>query len=325
VAVLLGVGLIAAWLVLPLAAPAQREMAPFSGTLLYRRDGDLWQLNLATNEQRLFLRPDRGLVSHFAYSPDRQRLAYSVNVLDDNYRLVSSDILVGDADGRNARSVVHEEGNGVVVTSATWTADPNRLIYSRANRLEINGRVEEVNLTTGERSLVVADASSPSASPTAAALAYQTTVNRRWNIMGLDRAAGSQKRIVSEEWFDDADHPSYSPDGSTIAFVAAGAGPDNLSGGPSWTAWAAALGAPGTAAAHDLANALFDLWSALPDGSGMHRIAQLFDLQPDIAWSPDGRHIASFGTIDLQVVDVETGAVQSLPRLKGDGPIAWGN
>src|SRR5438128_2220537 len=62
-AILLASGLLAAWFVAPLTAPAQREMAPFSGTLLYRRDGDLWQLNLATNEQRLFLRPDRGLVN----------------------------------------------------------------------------------------------------------------------------------------------------------------------------------------------------------------------------------------------------------------------
>src|SRR3954451_2330053 len=90
--------LIAVQLVAPLSVPAQPALAPFSGSLLFRRSGDLWQVNLTTGEERLFLRPERGLVGQAVYSPDGQRLAYAVNVLDDAYRLISSDIVLTDAE-----------------------------------------------------------------------------------------------------------------------------------------------------------------------------------------------------------------------------------
>ena len=106
--------------------------------------------------------------------------------------------------------------------------------------------------------------------------------------------------------------------------MAAGSGPQTSSAAP-WPAWAGALAGFPIAAAHNLNGALYDLWVTQSDGSGLRRLAQLFDPEPFIAWSPTGRHIAVLGTLGLQIVDVETGAVQQLPRPRGDGPITWGD
>jgi hypothetical protein len=66
---------------------------------------------------------------------------------------------------------------------------------------------------------------------------------------------------------------------------------------------------PRAAAAHGLPGLFFDLWVMRADGSELHRVAPLLDLQPEIAWSPSGRQIAALGSLQFQVVDVETGAV----------------
>ena len=110
--------------VAPMAAPAQPAVSRFSGGLLFRAGPDLWRVDLTTGEQRVFLRPERGYVMHAAYSSDRRNLAYSVNVTDDQTnRLQSSDVIIADADGRNGRTVAHEEDGNYTVGAASWPAE----------------------------------------------------------------------------------------------------------------------------------------------------------------------------------------------------------
>lgn len=61
-----------------------------------------------------------------------------------------------------------------------------------------------------------------------------------------------------------------------------------------------------------------------PDGSGLKRVAALSNEQPYVAWSPDGRHVAVWGGIGLQIVDAASGAVRLLRNPVGTGPISWG-
>src|SRR5207248_9843095 len=142
-------------------------------------------------------------------------------------------------------------------------------------------RVEEVDLSSGERNLILDPGSAPAASPTDAVLAYQTRAGLRWNIWKLDRSTGAKTEIVNADWFDDADHPLFSPDGASIAFVAAGAGPLPGAAEPGLLSDLFRIGRPRVAAAHDLIGVLFDLWVVQANGDGLPRVAELFDVQPE--------------------------------------------
>jgi Tol biopolymer transport system component len=168
---------------------------------------------------------------------------------------------------------------------------------------------------------VLEGGSSPSASPTQPTLAYATPAGNRWTIWALDRQSDARREIVRASWFDDADNPAFSPDGSLVAFVAAGSGPATA---PSLQEIFMDLGRPRPAAAHNLLATFFDLWVVRPDGGGLRRVAQLLDLQPEFTWSPDGRYIAAMGTLQLQIVDVESGESWSVPRPSGKGKLSWG-
>jgi hypothetical protein len=292
----------------------QETFAQFSGGLIYLRDGGLWRLDLTSQEQRPLVSLSAGTVTHAAYAPDRGRLAYSVVYRNPAYQVLGAEIVVADADGSNPRVVAEEWGTGFSVGWPTWPHATDHLVYTKRNVREGSQRVEEVHLATGARSVVVEAGSSPAASPSAPLVAYQTFVAQRYNILFFDRGAGTHTEVVDARWFEDTDDPAFSPDGATLAFVAAGAGP--LPTGRT---------RPGVAHAHDLPGVFFDLWTVGADGSNLQRLAQLFDSMPYIAWSPTGHHLAAWGLFDLQIVDVTTGAIRSLGRTTGGGPISWGN
>jgi Tol biopolymer transport system component len=132
---------------------------------------------------------------------------------------------------------------------------------------------------------------------------------------------------VPEAWFNDSDVPTFSPDGSLLVFVAAGPGP--IQGGLSGVLGRLGDLLPGVAEAHDLPDP-FDLWTISPAGTGIRRLALLGNIQPYLAWSPDGRYIAAWGSGGLQIVDTAAGfAVDPVqfPRGRfadGSGGISWG-
>jgi Tol biopolymer transport system component len=299
---------------------AQSQLTPYSGELFYLWHGDAWRLDLATNESRLFLHPSAGHVTHLVPAPDRRRVAYAIDVLDSTSRLQSSEISVADGDGTNAQAVVREAGEGYRVGWLSWPSDPLKLVYSKENPARGVERIEEVDLATGERTLLLEGGSSPYASPTQPLLAYATPAGNRWTIWALDRQSDIRREVVRASWFDDADNPAFSPDGSLIAFVAAGSGPATA---PTLQEIFMDLGRPRPASAHNLLATFFDLWVVRPDGGGLRRVAQLLDLQPEFTWSPDGRHIAAMGTLQLQIVDVESGESWSVPRPSGKGKLSW--
>lgn len=307
---------------------AQSDFAPYEGELLYAHDGGIWRFDLATNEASRLVQGPGGLISHIAYSPDHSRLAYAVTNYDPTFNVRSSDIVVLGANGANPRSVVHEAEPGYFVGWVTWPNDPSRLIYGKVNwGRGFTERIEEVHLESGERRLIMESGSAPSASPAAPTLAYQMRAGTRWNILRLDRETLERGELIPANWFDDADRPTFSPDGASIAFVAAGDGPPSPAPSESLPDLLG-LGRLRIAAAHDLFGVFFDLWTVEPSGQNLRRVTPLFDQQPEIAWSPSGRHIVARGSFQLQIVDVATGVTRGLPRPPGStvfgGPIAWG-
>jgi hypothetical protein len=305
-----------------LSHATQEEVAPYRGSLLYLRDGDVWRLDLATQEQRPLIHLDSGAITHVAHSPDRTRVAYSVLYRTATYQVVGADIVVANADGSNPTPVVQESGSGYSVGWPTWPNDTSHLVYTKRNVRDGSQRVEEVDLTTGERTLLVDDGSSPAASPTQPLVAYQVWAAARYNIVFLDRQDDSHRQVVDARWFEDADDPIFSPDGASLAFVGAGAGPPTDVSG---IGQRLARRLVSQASAHDLPGVFFDLWTVGADGAGLRRLAQLFDNNPFIAWAPTGQHVAAWGLFDVQIVDAQTGGTRSLGRIVGSGPISWGN
>jgi Tol biopolymer transport system component len=187
-----------------------------------------------------------------------------------------------------------------------------------------NGRrqIEELDVESGSRSLLVDDASSPSASPDGRWITYDRQMGRAWSIWGFDRNTGAEHEIVPPTWFDDADVPAFAPDSRTIAFAAAGPGPLDLTPLGRVNGFGATLRR--TAHAHDLIGALFDLWTIQADGSGLRRVAVLFSMQPALAWSPGGRHVAVWSSLGLQIVDVDTGGWRLINAPGASGSTSWG-
>lgn len=301
---------------------AQGGPTPYVGSLLYPGPGGIWKLDLPTQQRGLHIQVGSAQVTHVTHSVDRQRLAYSVNRLSASAQLSESEIVVADLDGGSARVVAREEGSVASLNSPTWSRDGRTIAYTITYRSDGRQRVEEVEVATGARSLLVEGGSSPAVSPNDEWLIYAVPVGRAWSLWAQNRRTGSKSQVVSASWFDDADGPVFSPDSGTIAFAAAGTGPE-----PSgWTPAAASLAKAlrGTAHAHDLIGVAYDLWSVRPDGSNLRRVAEVFNVQPYLAWSPDGRHVAVWGGAGLQIVDVATSEWRILVAPAGGGPFSWG-
>jgi Tol biopolymer transport system component len=300
---------------------AAQDVAPYSGSLLYLSNGDVWRLDLQTEERSRLLDIGPGLITHVAHSPDRQRLAIAVVNLDETYRVVSSEIVTTAADGTDRRVVIHEEGSNVALGAPAWAPDGRRIVYV-TTRLDGGRRdIGEVDVTTGARSLLVDDGSSPSPSPDGRWVAYDRQVGRVWSIWGLERDTGVQSEIVPSTWFDDADVPTFGPDSDTLAFAAAGLGPIGPSGLLQARRIAAHVGT--TVRAHDLVGAFFDLWTIHRDGTGLQRVAVLFSTQPALAWSPSGQHVAVWSSLGLQIVDVTTGGWRLITAPGASGSVSW--
>jgi hypothetical protein len=321
------------WGALPSAALVsgrQISVVPDDGVVLYVSRGDLWSYRVADRRHQLFLHLADGVVTHVAHAPDHRRFAFSATYYDRSNNVRASEIVLCDPPCESPEIAVHEEEPGFRVGWASWPSDPGRLVYAKVDLTRGIERVEEVELATGLRSLVLEFGSAPAASPTAPTVVYQTRVGQHWDVRAVDRATGARTELVQADWFLDADHPVFSPDGGSVAFVAAGDGP--ASGDPVGPVRLLAdlfdLGRVRVAAAHDLVGVVFDLWVMQSGGEGLHRVAPLLDLQPEITWSPSGRQLAALGSLQLQIVDLATGETQPAPRppvsSPRGSPLSWG-
>lgn len=309
------------------AQAGQIGQESYSGSLLYLSRAGIWRINLATLERQPFLQEPGAIITHVSHSWDRQRLAYSALVRGARFEILQSRILVAAADGSEPRTVVEEAGSGATVEWPSWSPDGAALVYEKSVPSERTQRVEEVHLATGERRLVAEAGSSPAFAPNGQSIAFASAAGRPASIWQIPRGGRDPIRVVPETGFADLDSPLYAPDGRFIAFVGATipGPPDPLS--PPVALFGAELFS--VASAHPVPGGQFDFWTVRPDSSGLQRGAELLSEQPYLAWSPDGRFIAAWGRLGLQIVDVSSDVageypVRWLTGLPGGGPISWG-
>ncbi len=91
---------------------------------------------------------------------------------------------------------------------------------------------------------------------------------------------------------------------------------------PAALRWAEWLGlAVPTAWAHGLP---WNVWTINLDGSGLTRLADVNEDEPNVAWSPNGTQIAVFGPSALRVVEAKpNGRSEKLVDQGGYGIVDW--
>jgi Tol biopolymer transport system component len=312
------------------SAPIGQEQTIYPGSLLYLSRGGIWQMNLATLQRQPFLDVPNATVTHVSHSWDHQRVAYSTSVRGAGFELLESSIVVAAADGSNPRTVVQESRSGATVEWPSWSPDGSRLVYTKTLLASRIPRVEEVDLATEARTLIAEAGSSPAYSADGESIVYASPAARTWSIWKAPRGGDGPTVLVADNGFEDVDYPLYARGGDFVAFIAAGPGPDPVSSGRARTVGAIALARLlSVARAHPVLGAEFDLWTVRPDGSVLSRAAELLSEEPYISWSPDGRYLAAWGRLGLQIVDATNGSstgfpVQWLTALPSGGPISWG-
>jgi Tol biopolymer transport system component len=213
-----------------------------------------------------------------------------------------ADLYVVDADGSNQKEVLHHARVGEAIRNPVWLS-ANELLVNVRGRGQggfPDLRIELLDLTTGVRRRLVNDAVEVALSPDRKKIAYvsvdkddqreQLTVAdlHTAQIHPLTPDTSPLVFITSIVW---------SPDGSTVAFASAdpttGAAPDS--------------GGTRTFALHPT---LQDLWVVKPDGSDLHRLAELAESQPSLAWAEDSASIYAVGVGGFWRVDTASGTLE---------------
>ena len=220
-----------------------------------------------------------------------------------------------------------------------WLPDGS-LVYERRVLSGSNEAVRIERAQPGQPGLVLAEnAFWPGVSADGTLLAMvRFSGTDRLIVRPLD--GGPEKVLVDRPQFLSIAFPRFSPDGAWIAFTAAaepGIAPEGGStlddraasarGSPRMLAWqlpllgpvAALLGTP-TARAHGVP---WDVWVIRPDGSGLRRVTSFADDDSSVAWSPDGRWLATFSTEAVHVVAPEGPENYCISNEGGYGAMEW--
>ncbi len=221
-----------------------------------------------------------------SWSPDGSRLAFA------SYRSAdgANAIWVMNADGSGLRQLTHPVQDQYVDGQPTWSPDGSQIAFSRDNGYGKQSNIWIVNADgTGLRQLTTDNLSSdPAWAPSGIQIAF-TVYSVGSSNLAVINADGTGLHIIGGPSMDywGPWEPSWSPNGSWIAFVLTHRG-------------------EGTG----------DIWIMKVDGTRMHRLTHRLsadDTSP--SWSPDGRLIAfssdRSGSYKIWTIRVDgTGAYQ---------------
>jgi Tol biopolymer transport system component len=280
-------------------------------------------LRVEGDERKVLVEYDDGsFVLDPAVSHDGRRIAFVRQVpalTTSGGRLDwGADLVVAAADGRDARVVVEHALPGEMVQNPVWLPGDRSIIFAVFSPTpggDIDQRIESVDLDSGRRSRLIANASLPALSPDGRTLAYVTTDPAAGEVrpvlFDLDSGRQLPVRAMSKRltfFFSLA----WSPDGRRLAFAASD--PESSATVP-----------PGRGqllvgyGAHPF---LQDLWLMDADGSNLRLVREFAEGQPSLAWAPDGPAIYIMVSSGLWRVEVETGSRLLLGEGSAFGQIA---
>jgi Tol biopolymer transport system component len=254
---------------------------------------------------------------------DGSKLLFSGEVSDATRNpLDDRDLFVLNADGTETRLTKNpsSETSGSIISP-----DGSQVVYG------CDGGMCTVDTEGGEPRFLLASAGwglfYPTFSPDGAQIAYFDGGGDVDNTLRVINADGSGVRVVIDQEFGHVHDLAWSPDGSRLAFQAAGGGPVRIEhvwivgvDGSGLTdvsqegdAWGAALrwSPSGRQLAFESPGGI---WVINADGSGLRQVALPGRRAP--VWSPDGSRIAYLDEDSLYVADLDGTHVRALGTLE---------
>ena len=240
------------------------------------------------------------------------------------------DLLVVDSDGENLRRVL----GGAMLYSPSWSPDGTRIAY--AQRVDEGGwAVIERDLASGRTSTIHTGPliQNPVYSPDGQKLAFAVWLAAGLEIHEYDVARGCCVEKITDSPGDNIS-PSYSPDGSQIAFHSSRTGRQHIYVMPSGGGNARQISPLGRSVEyyapdwspldskivfHGRSRGQFQIMLA-DGGRAGAQVTQLTAAgrNEDPSWAPDGRHIVytggAGGNEGLYVIDTVTGQTRLLAR-----------
>jgi TolB protein len=192
-----------------------------------------------------------------AYSPDGRRVAFSEPAGNDEWQVATM-----DADGTSQQKVFFEKGTAAL--APRWSPDGARIVFGLGGGFDTRdtpARIMIAHADGSNRRVLAAGAGAgfPSFSPDGKRLVFRVwgkgADERGLRILTLETGAIAQLTSNAFDTF-----PGWSPTGDVIAF----------------TAWR---------------NGDYDIYSILPNGTGLKRLTTAHGNDAHSSWSPDGRYL----------------------------------
>ena len=319
-----GLVILAAWLV----ACSSGGTSLTDRLILVRSEG-IVELSLATGEENLlFANPDESLLIEPAVSPDGRQIAYVRElkpiVLPDQPAEFGHDLYVANADGSGARLVAEHEQQNDQIRAPAWLPDGQRMFVNTQRLLERQfvTAIELLDLATGERVLVLEDASRPAVSGDGRLLAFVREDEDLHQALWIANSDGSDPRVLAgeEDGLASFGVPKFSPDGRFIAFGAA-EDAHEVRRPPFVSRWG---GGARRAERASYNGSPMDIWIVELKGDGIPRkIADLELDAPSLAWSGDGLRLFVLAGSGLFAVDPEGGSTRVSGQGSFHGQLDW--
>jgi Tol biopolymer transport system component len=256
---------------------------------------------VAGREHTLLQFDDGSYIRDPAVSPDGRMIAFSrqLAAATTSGKIdYGSDLYVANREGGGERILIAHAQVGESYQSPVWLPNGKSLLYAAlgqdsAGQADI--RLEEVDLGSGERRRVIADAFAPALSPDGKTLAYISSAGtfERPMLYHLDTGESEQCAHYDRTlifFFSLA----WSSDGGRLAFAAADPGTIRSRETGAFPALRASTSHP----------FLQDIWVMNKDGSDLTRVMEVGEWQPSVAWSRGGPKLYVLAATGLWRLDV---------------------
>lgn len=301
--------------------------------LVVRSDG-IAELSLAGGEHLVLTPPEDSQLIEPAVSPDGSTIAYvrqltPIVVPGQNTEL-GMDIFLANRDGSNQRLLVEHSEPDEQDRTPVWFPDGQHILFNvqRFDNGQILTSIEELDITTGERTTVVEDGFRPALSPDASKILYVTQDENFLQRLWIANVDGTDPRLLAgpDDQLGSIVSPVVSPDGKTVAFSGSTLPAPNVKRAPTTKL----LSATGIHAEDPASNrsAMFnglpeDIWTIPAAGGELTKLAPLQLDFPSLAYSADGERLFVYAGLGLYVIDPKDGSTERLGDGIFHGQMAW--